>query len=155
MTRRVSFSNFRTDAKCHGSITSTKLGISHLRIQWNLISSVLNSNNLEVCSRAEIKQELMQCHSHLFLSKLTDACCKQTCFASIENHLSFAQQQSCEGILSLQESRTDSFKTLTLGKSPSSDGFLVKFYLHFWEILAPVYSALQTNVFMTVIYVTL
>ena len=87
MTRRISFSNFQRDAKCYGSVTCTKLGISHSGIQWNLISSVLNSNNLEVCSRAEIKQELMQCYSHLFLSKPTDACCKQTCLASIENHI--------------------------------------------------------------------
>ena len=29
MTRRVSFSDFRRDAKCHSSVNSTKLGISH------------------------------------------------------------------------------------------------------------------------------
>ena len=29
MTPDVSFSNFRSDAKCHGSVTSMKLAISH------------------------------------------------------------------------------------------------------------------------------
>lgn len=120
-------------------------------IQRNLISSVLNSNDVEVFPHAEIEQELQQLYSHLFSSEPIDTCCKKTCLASIKNHLDFSQQQSREGILSLQE-LTYAVKTLKLGKLPGSDGFSVEFYLQFWD---PFSSALLTNVFVTVIYATL
>ena len=100
------------------------------RIQRNSIFSVLDSNDAEVFSHAEIQQEIVQFYSNLFSSETIDTFCKQTCLASIENHLDFSQQQ----FLSLQE-LSDAVKTLNLGKSPGSDGFSVEFYLHFWEIL--------------------
>ena len=96
------------------------------RIQRNSISSVLNSDDVEVFSHTEIEHEIVQFYSHLTIDPL----CKQTCFASMENHLDFTQQQSCEGFLSLQE-LSDAVKTLNLGKSPGSDGFSVEFYLFF------------------------
>ena len=102
------------------------------RIQRNSISSVL-----KVFSHTEIEHEIVQFYSHLFSSETIDPLCKQTCFASIENHLDFTQQQSCEGRLSLQE-LSDNVKTLNLGKSPGSDGFSVEFYLFFWDILGPL-----------------
>ena len=107
------------------------------RIQRNSIFSVLDSNDAEVFSHAEIEQEIVQFYSNLFSTDSIDTFCKQTCLASIENHLDFSQQQSCEGFLSLQE-LSDAVKTLNLGKSPGSDGFSVEFYLHFWEILGPL-----------------
>ncbi|KAK2561828.1 Transposon TX1 uncharacterized 149 kDa protein [Acropora cervicornis] len=107
------------------------------RIQRNSIFSVLDSNDAEVFSHAEIEQEIVQFYSNLFSSESIDTFCKQTCLASIENHLDFSQQQSCEGFLSLQE-LSDAVKTLNLAKSPGSDGFSVEFYLHFWEILGPL-----------------
>ena len=107
------------------------------RIQRNSISSVLNSDDVEVFSHTEIEHEIVQFYSHLFSSETIDPLCKQTCFASIENHLDFTQQQSCEGFLSLQE-LSDAVKTLNLGKSPGSDGFSVEFYLFFWDILGPL-----------------
>ena len=107
------------------------------RIQRNSISSVLNSDDVEVFSHTEIEHEIVQFYSHLFSSETIDPLCKQTCFASIENHLDFTQQQSCEGFLSLQE-LSDAVKTLNLGKSPGSDGFSVEFYLFFGDILGPL-----------------
>ena len=107
------------------------------RIQRNSIFSVLDSNDAEVFSHAEIEQEIEQFYSNLFSTESIDTFCKQTCLASIGNHLDFSQQQSCEGFLSLQE-LSDAVKTLNLGKSPGSDGFSVEFYLHFWEILGPL-----------------
>ena len=107
------------------------------RIQRNSIFSVLDSNDAEVFSHAEIEQEIVQFYSNLFSSESIDTFCKQTCLASIENHLDFSQQQSCEGFLSLQE-LSDAVKTLNLGKSPGSHGISVEFYLHFWEILGPL-----------------
>ena len=65
---------------------------------------------------------------------------------SIENHLDSLQQQSCKGFLSLQE-LTEAVKTLDLGKSPSSDGFSVEFYLHFWEILGPLLLRVANHCF--------
>ena len=111
--------------------------LEHERIQRNFISSVLNSDDVEVFSSEEIEREHVRFYSDLFSSEPVDACCKQACLASIEKHLSASQQQSCEGFLSLQE-LTDSVKGLNLGKSPGSDGLSVEFYLHFWEILGPL-----------------
>ena len=107
------------------------------RIQRNSIFSVLDSNDVEVFSHAGIEQEIVQFYSNLFSSQPIDTLCKQTCLSSIENHLDFSQRQSCEEFLSLQE-LSDAVKTLNLGKSPGSDGFSAKFYLHFWEILGPL-----------------
>ena len=95
------------------------------------ISSVLNSDDVELFSHTEIEHEIVQFYSHLFSSETIDPLCKQTCFASNENHLDFTQQQSCEGFLSLQE-LSDAVKT------PGSDGFSVEFYLFFWDILGPL-----------------
>lgn len=79
----------------------------------------------------------MRFYWDLFSQESIDPCCKQSCLASIEKHLSFPQQQSCEGFLSLQE-LSDSVRSLNLGKSPGSDGLSVEFYLHFWESLGPL-----------------
>ena len=119
------------------------------RIQRNLISSVLNSDDVEVFSHTEIEHEIVQFYSHLFSSETIDPLCKQTCFASIENHLDFTQQQSCEGFLSLQE-LSDAVKTLNLGKSPGSDGFSVEFYLFFWDILGPLLLRVANQCFRDV-----
>ena len=107
------------------------------RIQRNSISLVLDSNDVEVSSHAEIEQEIVRFYSNLFSSESIDTFCKQTRLASIENHLDFSQQQSCEGFLLLQE-LADAVGTLNLCKSPGSDGFSVEFYLHFWEVLGPL-----------------
>ena len=111
--------------------------LEHERIQRNFISSVSNSDDVEVFSSEEIERKHVRFYSDLFSSEPVDACCKQACLASIENHISASQQQSCEGFLSLQE-LTDSVKGVNLGKLPGSDGLSVEFYLHFWEILGPL-----------------
>ena len=117
--------------------TSFFFRLEHERIQRNFISSVLNSDNVEVFSSDEIEREHVRFYSDLFSSEPVDASCKQACLAIIEKHLSFSQQQSCEGLSSLQV-LTESVKGLNLGKSPGSDGLSVEFFLHFWEILGPL-----------------
>ena len=82
---------------------------------------------LKFFSHAEIEQEIVQFYSNLFLSEPIDTFCKQTCLASIENHLDFSQRQSCEGFLSLLE-LSEAVRTLNLGKSPGSDAFSVEFF---------------------------
>lgn len=98
--------------------------LEHERIQRNHISSILNSDGIEVFSYDEIEQEHVCIYSDLFSEEAVDACCKQSCLAGIEKHLSFSQQQACEGFLSLQE-LTESVKSLNLGKSLRSDGLSV------------------------------
>jgi len=112
-------------------------GLEHERIQRIFISSVLNSDDVEVFSSDEIEREHVCFYSDLFSSEPVHACCKQACLTSIEKHISFSQQPSCEGFLWLQE-LTESVKGLNFGKSPGSDGLSVEFYLHFWEILGPL-----------------
>ena len=103
---------------------STVVGVMSLAILYVIV--------LSLCGTL-----IVQFYSHLFSSETIDSLCKQTCFASIENHIDFSQQQSCEGFLSLQE-LIGAIRFLNLCKSPGSDGFSVDFYLHFWEILGPL-----------------
>ena len=58
-------------------------------IQCNSIFSVLDSNDVEVSSHAEIEQEIVQFYSHLFSSEPIGTFFKQTYLVSIENHLEF------------------------------------------------------------------
>lgn len=54
--------------------------LEHERTQWNYISSILNSDVIEV-----------RFYSNLFSEEPVDACCKQSCLTGIEKHLSFSQ----------------------------------------------------------------
>ena len=112
------------------NLLASSSGLSASGFSVTQFFSVLDSNDVEVFSHAGIEQEIVQFYSNLFSSEPIDTLCKQTCLSSIENHLDFSQRQSCEGFLSLQE-LSDAVKTLNLGKSPGSDGFSAKFYLHF------------------------
>lgn len=62
--------------------------LEHERIQRNHISSILNSDGIEVFSYDEIEQEHVRIYSDLFSEEAVDACCKQSCLAGIEKHLS-------------------------------------------------------------------
>ena len=51
--------------------------------------------------------------------------------------LSLEQRGSCEGSLSLTE-LSNALKNLNFNRSPGLDGLTVEFYLHFWDVLAPL-----------------
>ena len=122
------------------------------RIKRNSFFSVLDSNDVEVFSHAEIEQEIVQFYSNLFSSEPIDTLCKQTCLASIENHLDFSQRQSCEGFLSLQKLKSS--EPLILANRQVLTVFRSNFLYTFGKFWDPFSFALQTNVFVIEIYVT-
>ena len=98
------------------------------RFERNIVSSILNSDDVEVFTREEIERAHVRFYSDLFTDEPIDAFFKQRCLESGEKSLSPPQRASCEGSLSLDE-LTNSVKSLNTGKSPGSDGLLVEFFI--------------------------
>ena len=113
----------------------------------NSITSVLNSDDVEVFSRAEIERVHVQFYSRLFSNDPIDDFCKQLCLNSLESSLSGEHRVSYEGPLSLLE-LTNSVKSLNLGRSPGSDGLSVEFYLRFWDCLGPLLHRVANQCFL-------
>ena len=57
------------------------------------------------------------------------------------------QRDSCEGPLSLTE-LSNALKSLNLNRSPGLDGLTVEFYLHFWDVLAPLLLRVANDCFL-------
>ena len=64
--------------------------------------------------------------------------------SGIQSTLSLEQRDSCEGPLSLTE-LSNALKSLNLNRSPGLDGLTVEFYLHFWDVLAPILLRVATD----------
>ena len=61
--------------------------------------------------------------------------------------LSSEQRDSCEGPLSFTEI-SNALKSLNLNRSPGLDGLTVEFYLHFWDVLAPLLLRVANECFL-------
>lgn len=72
--------------------------------------------------------------------------CQQHLFFQLNTKLTPAESSSCDGPISHQE-LTESVKTLSLNKSPGTDGFTLEFYLKFWHLLAPLLCRLYNFCF--------
>ena len=101
------------------------------------VSSVLNSDDVEVFTRREIEQAHVSFYFRLFSEDFIDEACKQRCLSGIQLTLSSEQRDSCEGPLSLAEP-SNALKILNLNRSLGLDGLTVEFYLHVWDVLAPL-----------------
>ena len=93
------------------------------RFERNIVSSIFNSDDVEVFTREEIERAHVRFYSNLFFDEPIDA-----------------------GSLSLDE-LTNSVKSLNTGKPPGSDGLSVEFYLHFWETLGPLLLRVSNQCF--------
>lgn len=107
------------------------------RFEKNCLTSILNENDIEVFSRAEVEHAHVQFYTKLFSEEPIDSECKQLCFEHFSATLPAFEQKLCDEPFSLIE-LTNSIKTLNLGKSPGPDGFTVEFFLHFWDLLGPL-----------------
>ena len=116
------------------------------RLDRNNVSSILNDNDTEVFTREEVERAHVRFYSNLFSQEVIDPVCKQSCFDSIPSSLSPPLRDSCEGLLTLDE-LTTSLKSLSLGRSPGSDGLSVEFYLRFWDILGPLLLSVANQCF--------
>ena len=121
--------------------------LEHERVARNSVTSILDSNDVEVFSREEIERAHVRFYSDLFSRDPIDAVCKQICLSSIDKFLSPPQRDTCEGLLSLPE-LTDSLRSLNLGRSPGSDGLTTEFYLHFWNSLGPLLLRVAEQCFL-------
>ena len=121
--------------------------LEHERVARNSVTSILDSNDVEVFSREEIERAHVRFYSDLFSKDPIDAVCKQICLSSIDKFLSRPQRDTCEGLLSLPE-LTDSLRSLNLGRSPGSDGLTTEFYLHFWNSLGPLLLRVAEQCFL-------
>ena len=95
----------------------------------------MNSDDVEVFTRPEIKQAHVSFYSRLFSEDFTDEACKEHCLSGIQLTLSSEQRDSCKGPLSLTE-LSNALKSLNLNRSPGLDGLTVEFYLQLWDVLA-------------------
>ena len=79
----------------------------------------------------------------LFSEDFIDEACKQRCLSGIQLTLLSEQRDSCEGPLSLTEP-SNALKSLNLNRSLGLDGLTVEFYLHIWDVLAPLLRWIST-----------
>ena len=111
------------------------------------ISSILNSDGVEVFTRPEIDQAHVSFYSRLFSEDFIDEACKEHCLSGIQLTLSSEQRDSCEEPLSLTE-LSNALKSLNLNRSPGLDGLTVEFYLQFWDVLAPLLLRVANECFL-------
>ena len=83
----------------------------------------------------------------LFSEEFIVYACKERCLSGIQLNLSSEQRDSCEGSLSLTE-LSNALKSLNLNRSPGLDGLTVEFYLHFWDVLAPLLLRVANECFL-------
>ena len=81
----------------------------HERVDRNSVTSILDSNDVEVFSREEIEHTHVRFYSDLFSKDSVDAVCKQICLSSFDKFLSPLQRDTCDGLMSLPE-LTDSLR---------------------------------------------
>ena len=107
------------------------------RVERSTVTSILNLDEVEVFTRAEIEQAHVQFYSNLFSPEPIDPDCKQLLLSCFSRSLSDFDRDLCNADFSLQE-LTDSLNSLSLGKAPGPDGFSVEFYSKIWRLLGPL-----------------
>ena len=107
------------------------------RVECNAVTSILNSNDVEVFTGAEIEQAHVQFYCNLFSPEPLDPACKQELLSVFSRSLSDVDRDFCEADFSLAE-LAESLNGLSLGKAPGPDGFSVEFYSKFWRLLRPL-----------------
>ena len=107
------------------------------RFERNQVSSILNSEGVEVFDRHEIEKAHVDFYSKLFSVEDIDTSCRERLLQEISTSLSDSDSALCEGLISIEE-LTASLKTQNSGKAPGPDGFTAEFYVKFWNLLGPL-----------------
>lgn len=103
----------------------------------NLISSILNSENIEVSPQQELEKAHVDFYSALFSREDINMQTQSFLFSQVTRKLSQADRDLCEGDLLLSEATTAA-KEMNKNKTPGPDGLSAEFYLTFWQRLGPV-----------------
>ena len=94
------------------------------------IVSVLNS-------QGAIEQGNVDFYRNLFTAENIDLISQQWLFTNVKTNLSDTDCELREGAVTSAEIYA-TVKSLSLNKSPGPDGFILEFYLHFWNLLGPL-----------------
>ena len=111
------------------------------RAERNSLSSILDSDGVEVFSRGEIERAHLLFYAKLFSPEPIDGSCKQQLLRGFSSSLSEADRALCDDNISLAE-LAESLGGLSLNKSPGPDGFTVEFFSKFWHLLGPYFLQL-------------
>ena len=107
-----------------------------IKAQRSHISSVYDSNGIEVFSQDDIEKAHVDFYTQLFSEEPIDTVFQDDLLSSLSRKLTFDLASSCEGEMTLEE-LTFAMKNMNRNKSPSPDGLSVEFYARFWDRLAP------------------
>ena len=108
------------------------------RAERNSLSSILNSDGIEVFSRDEIERAHVLFYANLFSPEPIDDSCKQQLLRGFSSSLSEADCTLCDGEFTLTK-LAESLVGLSLNKSPGPDGFTVEFFSKIWHLLGPYF----------------
>ena len=107
------------------------------RVERNHVTSILNSDGVEVSSRENVEKAHVDFYSALFSAEDIDLACQNSLFENVTNFLSEPDRSLCEGVITLAE-LTIALKSLSTSKAPSFDGLTVEFFSKFWKLLGPL-----------------
>ena len=93
-------------------------------VEHNHVTSILNSDGVEVSSREDVEKAHVDFYSALFLAEDIDLACQNLLFEKVTNFLSEPDRSLCEGVITLAE-LTIALKSLSTSKAPGSDGLTV------------------------------
>ena len=107
------------------------------RYDKNIITSIYNTNSIEVSAREEIMKAHEEFYAKLFSSEEIDRDVQRDLLLNVTRRLSSADRDLCEGDLALAEA-TNALKLMSRNKSPGLDGLTAEFYTKFWDLLGPM-----------------
>ena len=117
--------------------TSYFLKLERQKHEKNSVTSILDSNDVEVFSLPEITKAHEEFYANLFSPSPIDDNVQKHLLSHVTRRLSKAGRDLCEGDLTLAEA-TDSLKKSNNNKTPGPDGLTVEFYATFWDRLGPL-----------------
>ena len=107
------------------------------RHERTLVSSVFNSEGLEVSSLPEIIEVHEIYYDNLFANEEMDLAVQNELLSHVSSRLPEARRASCEGSLTLAEA-SEALKLSNRNRTPGPDGLSLEFYLTFWSRLGPL-----------------
>ena len=113
------------------------LKLASQRFEKSFVSSVLNSDGVEVSTLPEIMKVHEDFYSSLFAEESVDLETQNHLFSFVSSRLSDHDRDVCEGALLLDEA-TEAVGLSNRNKAPGPDGLSVEFYLTFWSRLSPL-----------------
>ena len=107
------------------------------RREKSFVSSILNSDDVEVFSLEELLTVHEQFYTLLYSEEPIDSEVQNFLFSQVTSRLSQPESDSCEGPLSLEE-LTEALRISNKNKTPGPDGQTTEFYGSFWDFLGPL-----------------